>query len=143
MHMGIRAIILGTPLALDPAREKDPGKIFVGDTNPRIGFVIFEQNIVARLIFLYQRIFEVQSILLGIDKNVLQIGNMAHQDSCFGRIFMHFVEVRRNPALQVLRLTYIYNLPLFVEILIHARCLRQESQNIPYMLVGGGHNINI
>ena len=52
---------------------------------------------------------------------------MCHQLSSLARL-MVFVEIAVYPAVQILRFAYIYNLPVFVEILIHARTLGYAMQ---------------
>ena len=144
MHVGVWAVILGTTTPLDPASEKDPRILLLGDTYPRIGLIVLEQDIVARTILLDERIFEMQSILLATDHNILQVGNIAHQHARLGRIVVLLVEVRRHTPLEILGLTHIDNRTLFIDVLVYTGTIGQEGKNILYMSIGiGQYRINI
>ena len=97
--------------------------MFVTQTNPRISLVVFQQNVIPRLVCFDKAVFKMQSIFLGLDEDILKIINIFDENISLRRI-MHLIEIRRHTTFQILRLTYINNLSRFIEILVYARGIR-------------------
>ena len=62
------------------SRGKNSWKTFVFNANPRIGFVVAQQNIVTRLQIFNQVVFQQKRIGFGCHHNVLYGYNFAHQN---------------------------------------------------------------
>ena len=85
--------------------------MFVTQTNPRISLVVFQQNVIPGFVCFDKTVFKMQSILLGLDDDILKIIN----------IFDENISLR---TFQILRLAYINNLSRFIEILVYTRGIR-------------------
>ena len=136
-HIAVGTII-GTPFAVDVTGLEDTREWFVGDTDAGIGLAVFQQNIVARLVFLDETVLEQQGILLGIHHRVFDVSDFTDEHLGFEPV--HFlVEIGGHPPLQVLGLPHIDNHAIIVEILVTARLLGHVEhdvfQPLPELLV--------
>ncbi len=104
------------------SRRKNPRKGFLFNTNPRIGFVVFELNIVFRQILFYQVILQQQRIQFGVHNDIFQSCYLTNKNSRF-RAIMIFYKVRFNSVFDVFSLANINYSLVFVEILINARLI--------------------
>ena len=124
-HAAVRTEISGTVLH-NPAGEEDTGEFFGSDAYPRIGLRILQKDVITRLELLYKVIFQKQSIRLRLDDGIFRIRNLRHHHrSLAGQ------SVRRNKILgyslmQVLCLTYIYDIPLGVIISVDTGGMRKQ-----------------
>ena len=112
---------------VDRSCFEDPGVGFTRDTDGRIGFPVLEQDVIMRLILLDEVVFQQECILLTIYHHVPYISDMGHKLAGFGRL-MILVEIAIHPSVQVLCLTDIDNLSLFIEVLVHTGTLRYALQ---------------
>src|SRR5690242_21247437 len=96
--------VICTPVFLQPPRDKDLGKA-VGESelNIRIGLVITQKDVEARLLLLDQIVLESQGLALILDDDVLYVDRLAHQRSGFGILCRSFQQVRTHPRAQALR----------------------------------------
>ena len=62
-------------------------EIFATNDNPRVGFVVFKQNVVAWLERFDERILQQKGILFTINDNVLYVINLFYEYAHFGRMF--------------------------------------------------------
>ena len=123
--IGIRPVVARTVAYMLPGEEHARVHL-VGNHDPRIGLIVFEQHVVAGLVLLNHRIFKIKGVLLGGHHYVLHVGYVAHQYIGTQHV-VGAVEVRRHPALEVLGLAYVYNPALGVEVHIHSRRIGQDS----------------
>ena len=103
-------------------------EILILHTDGRVGLVVFQQYIVAGLVFLDQIIFQQQCIFFRIHHDVSDVGNLAHEHPRLARLVL-FAEIRINPSLQILRLSNVDNRSLLVQVLVNARLLRKVGYN--------------
>ena len=94
-------------------------KILTAQDNPGIGLIVLEQNIIARLMCLDQRVFQKQSILLATNDNMADGADLLNEHTNLGGMILIFNEVRRHTLAQRLCLTDIDYLALTVQKLIH------------------------
>ncbi len=80
--------------------------MLLGDDYPGVGLVVLKQHIVARLVLLYERIFEVECIAFGGYDDIFHVGYCTYKKVGAHRV-MSAVEVGRHPSFKVLRLTHI------------------------------------
>ncbi len=76
--------------------------------------------------FLDQVVLKQQRILLIIHHNMMDMANLADQDSCLTRLFL-IKKIRGDTSFKVLGLAHIYDFASLVKILIDARLIRQNS----------------
>ena len=132
IHRGEVAVgtIVGGSSAFAVARFEDAGKIFVRDGNVGIGFVVFEQNIVARFVLLDKGVFEQERIFLRIHHGVGDVADLRNEHGRFSTLLL-LIKIRRDTALQVFGLPDVDNRPLVVIILVAARLFGQvEAQSL-------------
>ena len=94
-----------------------------------------------RLILLDEVVLQQKSILLRVHHYIAYIRNMRHQLTCLAAL-MVFLKITIHPSMQVLGFTHIDYLPLAVEVLIHARGLRdtlEERGNMLRLLIQNLH----
>ena len=120
-QVAVRPVIGGTA-AFAVARFENTGEILVRDGNIRIGLVVFEQYIVARLVLLDERIFEQEGIFLRIHDGVGDVSDLRNEQCRLSALLL-LVEVRRNATLQVFGLSDVDNRPFVVIILVAPRLL--------------------
>ena len=106
--VGIRAVIR-TPFLVDGTGLEDAWEELVGDTDGRVGLAVFQKDVVSRIVFLDERIFEQQRIFLGVDYRVADIENLTDEYLCLEAVYLG-VEVARHTILQTLGLADIESL---------------------------------
>ena len=100
--------------------------VLIGDANPGIGFIVLEQHIVVRLVFLDKTVFEVKRIFFGSHHGVLHIVDVSHQYvGASHRV--NPIEIAIHAALQILGFTHIYYHPIAVVITIHSGAFGQQT----------------
>jgi len=84
----------------------------------RIGLVVPQQNVEARLLLFDQVVLKRQCLVLICDRDVLDIDGLPHQRACLGIGLRRLQKVGTHPRTQVFRLTYVDNLAvsIFIEI---------------------------
>ncbi len=80
----------------------------------RIGLVVAQQDIEARLALLDEVVFEGQSLAFVVDEDVVQIDGLAHQGTCLGVRLRGFEQVRTDAGAEVLRLADVDDLAVCV-----------------------------
>ena len=118
--------VVGAPLLVDGARLEHPRKHLVGDANARVCLAVFQQNIVARVVFLDKAVFQQQRVFLGVYHRVGYVVYLAHQHLRLVAVYFG-VKIRRHSALQVFCLAHIDYRSMLVVILIAAGLLRQSA----------------
>ena len=116
-------------------REMDTRKVFVAYANGRIAFVIFQQDVVAGLVFLDKVVFEQERIFFRVYHDVAYVGYPAHQNTGFCRVVV-FRKIRVDTALQVLCLPHIDDGSLCIQVLVDARAGWQVHYDSPQVFVG-------
>jgi hypothetical protein len=122
--VGVRAKI--SSVARGTPRDLHARKRFVGQSNIGEAFVIFQTDIVARLVFFNQRGFQEQGIALGARDDIFQIRDLAHETLCLE--ICRRLKVRADTIFQRRGLPHIENLPLGIFQEIDARLSRQGFQ---------------
>ena len=98
------------------ARER-----FAAHDDPGIGLVVLEQDVVARLEGLDQRVFEQQGVRFGIDDDVPDRSDLPHEYLYLGAVFLVLHEIRADPLAQAFGFADVDDRPVLVQKLIYAR----------------------
>ncbi|MCY1222801.1 hypothetical protein D3C86_1445540 [compost metagenome] len=123
LKAGIGPEVFGTVLD-HISSGKDSGKGFFFDTDPWIGLVVFQQDIVSGLELFYEVVFQKQGIGFCRNYNVPDRNNLADQDVGLA-VIVQLVEIGRNALAQIFCFPHIQDLVFLVIILIHARSVGQ------------------
>ena len=105
--------IIGTCLFIDGSCFDNAWKILICDAYRRVGLTIFQQNVVERLVFLDEVVFLNQCILISRHHHIFDVLNFADKNVSFA-ILVGVVEVRTNAPFQVLCLSHINHLAIFI-----------------------------
>ena len=76
LKQGIHAADVGIgteilpPFLVDGSRLEHPREILFRHADGRVGLAVFQQNVVARIVFLDKSVFQQQGILLGVNHRV-------------------------------------------------------------------------
>ncbi len=101
-------------------------EVFAAEHDPRISFVVLQEDVVSRLVGLDERVFEQKRILLAVDHYVAYLGYLSDEHPHLGRVVLVADEVGRHALAQRLRLADVYYVARAVEELIDARGERQR-----------------
>src|SRR5215510_16481504 len=116
----VRAVIERAVL-LDSARLENARKFLIDrELQMRVGLVILEHHVVARLVALDQVRFEDQGLGFGVGDDELEVNNARHQLQRLGVHRARVLEVLPHPVAQVLRLADIDDLALRVLVKVTA-----------------------
>jgi hypothetical protein len=77
-NVGIRAEVFRAIFDV-VVSEENSREMFFSDADPRVRFVVFEEDVVARFILLNHGVFEVEGVLLGWDDDIRHIGDGADE----------------------------------------------------------------
>ncbi|MPN59987.1 hypothetical protein SDC9_207710 [bioreactor metagenome] len=115
----IRTKIFRTVLNQIPG-HKNPREILVFNANPWKRLVVLHHHIIKRLMFLDQVIFKEKCVVLAVYHSCFQPVYFPDHDfgSVAGKIF---VEVRKDPFLQIFCFSHIQKLPVFIIITVNSR----------------------
>jgi len=139
---GIRAKILGA-IANDLSGGKYPWKILFLDNDARIRFIVFEHDVVPRLVFLDQRVFKQQRIEFGFYHDVLNVGNLPYQNLGLPIFVLLLVEIARNSVLQIFGFSYIEYFSGLIKILINPRLVGKQLQDVFDFFGAGLHKVQV
>ena len=126
-HMGVRTII-GAPFLVDRTGLEDAREGLVGDADGRVGLTVFQQDIIARIVLLDERVLKQQRILLRIHHRITDIVDLTDEHLRLETIYLR-VEVRRDSCFEILRLTHIDDGMILVIVLVAARLFWQPTYN--------------
>ena len=87
--------------------DENSRETFVLDTNPGIGFIVLQTDIVTRLVFFDQTVFQQQGIQLGIHNKGFDIRDLSDQDGSLPAVVMFFLKIRTDPFFKRFCLTHI------------------------------------
>ena len=124
-HRGIRTEIL-RPIVYFATGEEDSWEGFFLNTDPRIGLVVLEHDVVARLVLLDHCVFKQQRLRLRVDDAVFKVSDLAHQDARLAELLL--IEITADAAFQVLGLSNVDKRAIFVEIAIHTGLVGQRGE---------------
>ena len=110
--------------------KKDARESLFLDTDPRIGLVVLEHDVVARLVLLDHRVLQQQRLRLRVDDAVFEVGDFAHEDARLARLLL--IEIAADAAFEVLGLAHIDERTVFVEIAVHAGLIGQRGEFLFY-----------
>ena len=131
LHVAIRAVVFpGLGLL---ARHEDARKKLLRNHNPGIRLIVFQQHVVARLVFLDHGVLEMKGILLGAYNDETHVDDIAHKQICARRV-VAAVEVRAHPPLETFGLAYIYHLAVAVDIHVDTRRVGKTEYLLAQML---------
>ena len=127
-HVAVRPVV-GTRFAVDVACLENTWKGFVGDADAGVGLAVFQQDVVAWLVFLDETVLQQQGIFLGLHYRILDVPDLT--DEYLGLESIYFlVEIGGHPPLQVLCLTHIDDYTIIVEILVTAWLLGHVEHDV-------------
>ncbi len=95
----------------------------------RVALIIFEADIVVRLVLLDQRVFKQQRFQLRVGGDDLDIGDVAAQALRLNRIDI-VMEIRAHPAAQIDRLANIDDFAILIFVQVNARLGGQILQDL-------------
>ena len=125
LHVGVRPKVFG-PVLAHLAGGEDSWESFVFDDNEGVRLVVFQLDVVERLVLLDQAVFEQQRVRLARGDDPVDGGDFAHEQPRFARLPLH--EVTRHPLLQVLGFADVQDGAVFVEVFVDARFVRQTPK---------------
>ena len=106
----VRPVIRSAILA-QPARHKNLGiAVSQRQLHIRIGLVVAQQDVKARLPLFDQIVLERQCLVLVVDEDVVHIDGLAHQRSRLGVRLRSLQQIRAHPRPQILRLADVDHL---------------------------------
>ncbi len=113
--------IVGTAIPAQAAGDEDL-RIAVAERelDIRIGLVVAQQDVEARLALLDEVVLERKRLALVVDHDVVDVHRFAHQRASFGVGLRRFEQVGSHPRAQVLRLANVDDLALGVLVQVHA-----------------------
>ena len=85
VHQAIRQVgrkvraEIGGAVFDEPARHIDAGEAFVGELDVRIGLVVAQQNVEARLVLLDEVVFKRQRFFFVVDQDVVDVARLGDQ----------------------------------------------------------------
>jgi len=112
--------------------------MFFPNDDPGVGFVVLQVDIVSRLVFLDEVVFEQQRIVLGFDQYRTDVTDLPHQHGD-AVVVVVFIEITADPSLEVLGLSDVKDVGFCIEKLIDARCVRKTFDQLTQVFVLCGH----
>ena len=119
---------VGRPVADNLPRLEDTREILVAYADGRVGLVIFQQDIVARLVFLDEVVLQQQRVFFCIYDDVSDVCNLAYQNPCLGGL-VFFRKIGVDTPLQILCFSHVDNGPLLIQVLVDSRTFGQVQDN--------------
>ena len=113
--------VIDTAVAAQTAGHEDLGPaIAERELHIRIGFVVAQQDVEARLALLDEVVFQRQRLVLVVDQDVVDVDRVAHQRSGLGVGLGGFQQIGANPRAKILRLADVNHFSVGVLIEVHA-----------------------
>ena len=120
---------VGAPLLVDVAGAEYAWKRLVGDADAGVGLAVFQQHVVAGIVFLDEAVLQQQGVFLGLHHRVGDVAYLAHEH--LGLVAVHFlVKIGAHSALQVLRLSHVDDSALVVVVLVAAGLLGHVAHDV-------------
>ncbi len=132
----VRPVVSGAVLA-QAARDIHARILFSGQFDIRIGLVVAQQYVEARLPLFDQIIFERQRFLFVVDQDVIDIGGFGDERAGFGVCQAVVVEVAAHPQAQTLGLADVDYPSAGILVEIHAGRERQLGRFVTQIHRGG------
>ncbi len=114
-------------VAAELARGLDAREILVADLDPRVGLVILEQDVVARLETFNQRVLQQQGVGLGVHDDMSDLDDLLHQHTHLGAVLPALDEIGGDPFAEALGLADVDDRPLPVDELVDSRRKRKQG----------------
>ena len=130
-HTAVRPEITG-PVLDHSAGKKHLRKVSRTDAYPWISLGVLEQDVVTGLELLDKVVFQQQSIRLRLDDSILGVGYLGYHDRGLACQSLCRHKILRHSLVQVLSLTYIYDIPLGVIIPIDTGGMREKFYFVFY-----------
>ena len=86
-YIGVGAEALGA-VACGASLDADPGEGLVVDDDLGVGLVVLEEDVVAGLVLLDQRVLENEGLGLATHDDVLYAAYLTHQEACLGALHL-------------------------------------------------------
>ena len=109
------------------SRLENPGVGFVADADGRVGLIVLQQHVIARLVVLDKIVLKQQGVGLRVNHHIAYVGNLVHQYACLSRLF--FIKIGAHAALERLGFPHVDDGAILVEVLIATRALREIFHN--------------
>ena len=114
--------VVAAAVLLQAPGDIDPRKAFAQrEFDVRIGLVVAQQDVEARLLLLDEVVFQRQRFFFVVDDDVLEVDGFAQQGAGLGVLGRALEKIRTHPGAQVFRLADVDDLTLCVFVQIHAR----------------------
>jgi hypothetical protein len=113
-HISVGSVKSAPLVVVLVSNRHNSGKALIGHPYIWKALVVFQSDIVARLVFLDQVIFQQQRIELRVDHCTLDSGHFPDHPQRFAIGGIGLVKVAGHSFTQVLCLTYINNLTFFI-----------------------------
>ena len=136
LHVGVRPKVFGPVLAHLASRE-DSWESFVFDDNEGVRLVVFELDVVDRLVLLDHVVLQQQGVGLACSHNPLHIPNLLHQQPRLA-VMVLLGEVAGDALLEVFGLADVQQFSVPIDVLIDARFLGHPIED-RLDVVGGRH----
>ena len=140
---GHRAVgtVVARPVAHELPRRLHARKVFAPHDDPRIGLVVLEQDVIARLQGLDERVLQQQGIGFAPHDDVADLDDLLDEHAHFGRVIAVLGEIGGDALAQALRLSDIDDRAVAVYELVDARRQRQQRDLLlDTLLLRFGHN---
>ena len=131
--VAVRAVI-GRAVPDNLPRAEYAGIILVRHADGRVGLVVLQENVVARLVFLDEVVLQQEGVFFRLDHNVAYVGNLAHEHACLARRVL-LAEIGIDAPLQILCLTDVDDDPVLVQVLVDAGAVGQVLHDAAQVFV--------
>src|SRR5690606_6389630 len=140
-HRSVRPKIFGAVFDIFAGWEnaREP---LIFDDNPRVGLIIFQHDIVPRLMFLDQAVFQQPRVNLSINNGKSNTADLAHQHTRFAIQLAGLNEVGTDAAFEVFRFADIDKLAVGTPILVDPRPVRYLLKRFTVVKFGPGYPIS-
>ena len=119
--------VIGSRTAVDPPCKEDLRELIVGHHYPWIGLGVLQQDVVVRLVLLYEVVFEKEGVRLGVNHGKLRIGDPGDEQPGLGVQPLGRDEVLGHPLVEVLGLAHIDNFPRGIVVAINPRGMWEQG----------------
>ena len=112
--------VVGGAVFAQSARDEDLGEaVGEGELDVRVGLIVAQQDVEARLALLDEVVLESKGLMLVGDENVLDIDGLSHERAGFGVGLRRFKQIRADAGAQVFGLADIDHFAFCVLVEIH------------------------
>jgi len=128
LHAGKRPEIFAAVFD-ELAGGEDAGEAFFFDDNERVGFVVFQLNVVERFVLFDQAVFEQQSVGFRRRNEPLDVVDLRNQQAGLA-VLLLFGEVAGDALFEVFCFAHVEQSAVRIEILVHAGLMRHAREGV-------------